>query len=417
VGEADRLERDSILNGSFAALTLNILSTFAPLLLLDSLHGTRQQVALLNSLPALVSVGSFLLAAVWLGHVKSLRRVVIWSAAIARFMVVLLAGVGFLPASIAAWAMVGLYALLNFPAALAGVSWQSLISAIIPAERRAAFFAERNRVVSIAGMGITIVAGGVLQFFPPADAAPYQVALAACAIFGALEIYYLTRHPDAVIVRPPKLAAAWRENFQVTDFRRYLWVATIFTFAWQSAWPLYTIYQIRFVHATALWLALFSVASAITSIVTYHWWGRQSLRLGIGPTLVVAAIGLGLSPFITVLVANLWWLVLTNLFTGIFLSGVTLLMFNQLLQVAPDQQRNSMLGLYNLALGIVGAVAPEFGVLVLHLLHMGMAMVVMSVLRIGTGLGFVIGAESGSLKGWVAWTRSFRWPPMRRRSV
>jgi MFS family permease len=398
-----RIERDSILNGSYAALTLNILSTFAPLLLLDALHGNRQQVALLNSLPALVSIGSFLLAALWLRRTRSQRRFVLWSVALARFLVVLLAAVPLVPDGWAAWAMVALYTLINIPASLANVSWQTFIASLIPGERRAAFFAERNRVTSIAGMGITILAGIVLQWFPPAAKAPYQVAFLACAVFAALELYYLARHPDVPVAPTPRLTEGWRRNLRVGPFRRYLVVAAIFTFAWQSAWPLYTIYQIRDAHATAFWLALFSVASAATSILTYHWWGRESTRRGIAPMLMVAAVGLGLSPAITVLFVNLEWLVLTNLITGAFLAGVTLLMFNQLLEVAPEADRLSMIPLYNLALGVVGALAPEFGILVLHWFGMRLAMIVLAGLRVLTAMGFLLVADRHTLRNALSW--------------
>jgi MFS family permease len=396
-----RLERDSILNGSYAALTLNILSTFAPLLLLDALHGNRQQVALLNSLPALVSIGSFLLAAVWLTRTASQRRFVLGSAAAARLLVVLLALVPMAPPGLAAWAMVAVYAAINIPTSLANVGWQTLMASLIPPDRRAGFFAERNRITSIAGMGITVIAGLALQLFPPSDRLPYEVAFMSCAVFAAFELYYLARHPDVPPPPPTNLWKGWRDNWSHRPFRRYLVVAAVFTFAWQSAWPLYTIFQIRDAHATAFWLALFSVASALTSILTYHWWGRESTRRGIAPMLLVAAVGLGLSPALTVLLTNLDWLVFTNLFTGIFLSGVTLLMFNQLLEVAPEAQRLSMIPLYNLGIGIVGAIAPELGIFALHLWHMRTAMVVLSGLRVATGLGFLLVADR------AAWHRAF----------
>ena len=385
-----QLERDSILNGSFAALTLNILSTFAPLLLLDALRGTRQQVALLSSLPSVVSLAAFIGAAVWLGRFQSQRGITVRAAAVARALVVALAVVPLFGATWGAWALVGLYALISLPGSLANVAWQGLIAGLVAPRRRAGFFAERNRITSLAGMGAVIVAGVVLQLFPPSQALPYQIAFLACGVFAIFELRFLARHPDVAPEPTAPLVTGWLQSLAVQPFRRYLIAAAIYTFAWQSAWPLYTIFQIQDAHATAIWLAMFSLASSATSILTYRWWGAQSTIRGITPLLLVSAIGLGVSPALTVALVSLPWIVLTNLITGVFIAGITLLMFNQLLGVVPEGQRVATISLYNLALGLMGALAPEFGILMLHLFTIRPAMVLLAALRVVTAGGFLI---------------------------
>ncbi|MHB1611554.1 MAG: hypothetical protein ACYCT0_07675, partial [Sulfobacillus sp.] len=65
--------RVSILNGGFAMISTGIIGTFVPLYLLDALHGSNQQVALLNSLPAIVSVIASLAGLVIIPHLTHFK--------------------------------------------------------------------------------------------------------------------------------------------------------------------------------------------------------------------------------------------------------------------------------------------------------------------------------------------------------
>jgi MFS family permease len=142
------------------------------------------------------------------------------------------------------------------------------------------------------------------------------------------------------------------------------------------AWPLFSIYQIKFAHANGLWISLFAVANQLAQIVSFKWWGRMSDRYGILKMLFLSSVGMFLAPFLTILSTNLIYLTVINLVTGLTLSGTVLLLFNQLLAATPKAFRSAGIANYNILLSIVGFVAPEFGVLLLN--HFGMTMAMMS---------------------------------------
>jgi MFS family permease len=62
-----------------------------------------------------------------------------------------------------AWTLVGLVALMNFPGSMSNTAWQSFISRIIPADRRAVAFADRNKFMNLFGTIIVFAAGKALD--------------------------------------------------------------------------------------------------------------------------------------------------------------------------------------------------------------------------------------------------------------
>jgi hypothetical protein len=399
-GPIPQAERDSTLNGAFQLMGQTLLGTFLPLLLLDGLHGTAQDMALMSSLPSLVGLGAVLLGAWWLARTRNLLGLTLGAVIAARAVLPLMAGAPFLGPGPAVVALLLLNALMNFPGALANMGWQAYIGDLIAPERRAAFFAERNRVINLAGMLVAIVAGLGLQAFRPTLLWPYQLALLAAGGFAVLEVWFLSRHPR---LAPPAPAEAithssWWQLLGPGRFRRVFWSAMTYNLVWQMAWPLFPLYQIDHAHATAFWVALFGVLGQLGAILSLKAWGRASERVGIAWPLFFAAVGVALGPALTVMSLNLDWLAGVNLIMGVFGAGFQMLLFNQLLEAAPRPQRTAMVALYNVGLGVVGVSAPELGVWLLAQVHMTASMELISAFRAVAAVGFL-------WAGGVAWMR------------
>ncbi len=370
-------------NGAFSTIATGIVSTFVPLYLIDALHATHQQVAMLNSLPALTGLLASLLGAVWVPRLALFRKFSVATILSTRMTYLLLALMPlFTP--FAAGLVVDANALANFPQTLGNLGWQALIAKLIPPNMRESFFGRRYVLMTLVGLFGTIVTGGLLQIFNPHAKMPYQGVLVGAFIIGLVEVWYLTRHrePRRATEKPRPLdwstfGSLWRHP----PFRRYVLLAAFFNFGWQMSWPLFSIFQISTAHATGLWVGIFTMATQAAEVITFTWWGRQArLRGGMG-VLGVAALGVALVPILTVLTPNLWYLTGVNFYSGIFLSGVTLLLFTELLHAAPDRDRSTAIAFYNVVLGIVAFIAPEVGVALLKWVHMQDAMLISTIWR------------------------------------
>ncbi len=389
-------EKLSIKNGNYALVGISIVSNFAALFAIDALHSTSEEVAMLNALPALMSIIATWAGAVWLAKVPSKKMFCVRATFVARMFYLLIAMLPFVVHGPALALLVVLaIAVMNFPASFSALSWQSLIGDLIPENRRADFFGRRNRATTFVGMLSTLVPGLVLQRFPVSSIAPYQVFFSLGFFFSLLEVYYLFRHKERMDKRPDMAAPALFHPRQFVTFlhrapyRMFLIGSIIFNLGWQMAWPLYSIYQIQDASATALWVSSFTVANQISQIITFKFWGRLSERYGNTMMLAIACLGMAIAPVLTILSKNLPYLIFTNLATGTFVAGITLLQFNHLLEVSPESQRTSYIAHFNIVIGLVGFVAPQVGVLLLHIFHMGLSMTLSSVVRAGGTVFFL----------------------------
>lgn len=369
-------EKYSIRNGVAATFVLNLTNNYFALFAISVLGATNTQVGLINSLPPFLGMFGSLLGALFLGRVAQKKGVTMGADFLTRLFLLLMVFVVFLPSHTQIWAFILLVGFMNLPGSFLNLSWQALIGDLILEERRNDFFSERNRIVTIVGMLVTLVVGIGLQSFPKKLALPYLVLFFLAFLFGLLELYYLGKHVEEKQSVTKKKFDLGLEVFKNKPYLYFILCALFFNFGWQMAWPLFSIYQIKFAHANGLWISLFAVANQLAQIVSFKWWGRMSDRYGILKMLFLSSVGMFLAPFLTILSTNLVYLTVINLVTGLTLSGTVLLLFNQLLAATPKAFRSAGIANYNILLSIVGFVSPEFGVLLLN--HFGMTMAMMS---------------------------------------
>ncbi|NMP24244.1 MFS transporter [Sulfobacillus harzensis] len=372
-------------------MATGIVSTFVPLYLIDALHASHQQIALLNSLPALTGLIASLLGALWIPRLTLFRTFSVATIFATRLTYLLLALVP-LATPYAAGLVVDANALANFPQTLGNLGWQALIAKLIPSSMRESFFGRRNVLITIVGLAGTIVTGALLQFFNPHAKLPYQAVFVGAFLLGAIEVWYLARHREPVrsTDRPRPLEwSTFGDLWRHVPYRRYVLLAAFFNFGWQMSWPLFSIFQISTAHATGLWVGAFTMATQAAEVLTFAWWGMKARLHGGMKMLGIAGLGVSLVPILTVLSPNLWYLTGVNFFSGIFLSGVTLLLFTELLHASPPSDRSTAIAFYNVVLGVVAFVAPEVGIVLLRWIHMEDAMLISTLWRAAGSLFFL----------------------------
>lgn len=386
-------------NGSFAIASMSIVNGYVGMYLLDGLNASNAEMGLLNSLQSLLNLFAMLAAAVAIRRTKSKKIFCAVATTISRSFYLWIALVPLLPFSQAALWVVWLVAIGRMPQSFGDLSWQAMIGDIIPAERRSVFFSERNRVTTLVGLVATFLYGLLLVQFDKNAVLPYQLAFLSTAVFSFFEVFLLLRHDESQHPNgTPQKATSDRHGtvrqklhrfFQDRKAIRAMLAMLFFNFGWQLSWPLFNIFQISVAHASALWLGLFQVANSTTQILTFKWWGNMAEKYGNAKILAVAAIGMATAPILTVLSTNMYYLFLINLFTGIPLAGTLLLLFNYLLEVSPEDERTSYIANYNVALSVIGALAPEVGIWLLDSIGMVGGMLTSTLLRLVAGFVFL----------------------------
>ncbi|WML49505.1 MFS transporter [Neobacillus sp. PS3-34] len=390
----NRNEKYSLYNGIASTVSTNAVNGYIPLFALSVLGASNQQMGLITSLPSIIGMLALIPGTIWLNLVQSKKHFVVVSTFLTRLIFMFILFVPFLAHAYAAWVLVILIGLLNFPGALSGLSWQSMIGDLIEEKRRGVFFSTRNRWGAITAMAVTFLTGFFLQQFDKNKAFPYQILLAAGFVFALLEVFYLMKHQLPAAKQEPS-GEKEKKSFSLKVFSykpylSFLICALLFNFGAQMAWSLFSIYHIREAHATALWFSLFSVTNQCAQIVSIKWWAKAADRWGNTMVLFVAAAGMATAPVLTILSTNLVYITAINLWIGLFVSGTNLLLFNQLLKASPEKNRTTYIANYNILLSVIGFIAPQFGVFLLNQYGMHAAMLLISFLRFAAGCSFLI---------------------------
>ncbi|HAQ06242.1 MAG TPA: MFS transporter [Bacillus bacterium] len=385
-------EKNSIFNGIASTIVMSMSNNYFALFAIGVLGATNYQVGLISSLPQIIGMFAMVLGTVIMGRLHEKKQFTSYSILFTRVFLIGMFFVVYLPSEYRAWVFVLLVGLMNLPGSFAMLSWQSFIGDLIPDSRRSGFFSERNRILTIAGMITTLMIGIALQWFDKADALPYQLLFILAFAFGLTEVFYLNRHKEQkkeIVDQTKKFNFGW-DAYQHKPFIWFLICGLIFNFAWQLAWPLFNIYNIKYAHMTGFWISIITVANQIGQIISYKWWGKMADKYSNAKMLAVAAVGMSTAPFMTILSTNMFYLTFVNLTSGLFVSGTVLLLFNQLLEVTKEQNRGSFIAQYNILLAIVGFIAPQFGVFLLEQSSIETAMTISSLLRALSAVVFLL---------------------------
>ncbi|MGG0175679.1 MFS transporter [Gottfriedia acidiceleris] len=385
-------ESQSIKNGAASTIAISLSNNYFILFAIAILGATNYQVGLISSLPSIVGMAAMLPAAFMVNKLEEKRKFTAYSIFFTRFFLLIMVFLPFIKSDHIAWFFVILIALMNFPGTFLNLSWQAFIGDLIPADRRNTFFGNRNRILTFTGMIVTLVAGICMKSISPKSALPYQLLFLFAFIFGMIEFLYILKHKEEKqkIEISNHYSPFSKHLFQYKPYITFLVCALFFNFAWQMAWSLFSIYQIRFAHATAFWISLFTVSNQLSQIVSFRWWAKMANRYSNTQLLIWISIGMASAPILNILSTNYVYLFIVNFTSGFFVSGTVLILFNSLLEATEEEHRTSYIANYNFLLSIVAFIAPQFGVFLLESFSMNIAMIISTIFRGLAGVLFGI---------------------------
>jgi MFS family permease len=383
-------EKISIYHGMVSTIAINLAGNFYPIFAISILGATNYQVGLISSLPPLIALLMTIPAAILLNRLETQKKTVAMAVLWARLFFLLLIGVVYISSPYQAWAFLIIIALMNVPATISNIGWQTFISGMIKDERRGAFFSDRNRLLTIAGMISTLIIGIIMKN-QTNNATAYQWLFFAALLCGLLEVFFLMKHKETVQPVPStkKSSMDW-SIFKDHGYKWFLIAALCFNFTWQMSWGIFNIYHVRIAEATILWISIFSVACQLVQIFTFPLWKKWAEVKSNTLMLVWAALGMALVPFLTILSTNLFYLTGVQALSGFFISGVVLLLFNLLLEQSPTETRTYCITTYNVLLSFVAFIAPQIGILLLEGLGIQASMELNSIMRIGSAFVFLL---------------------------
>lgn len=389
-------------HGVVSTLAANLVGPFMGIFAVR-LGASNVQIGLLSSAPAFVSLLAMIPGAKFIDSRRDKKRYTAAFMLAHRIFYLLLAMIPFFTPDRRAALLVLTLAVMNLPGAISNVAWQGFIARVVPPHRRATAFAERNRLMNVIGTLCILVAGRALDIMTyPLG---YQIIFAVAFAFGALEIWVFRRlvvAPDgaaehnAADIPVGRFAATLlrsvrddlREFRGKWSFLRFTLVSLFFHFAWQVAWPLFTLYQTKELGANNLWISILHLSNTGGSLLGYGFWAKYMERNGSLKTLFASTLGIFIVPVVYAFSRDLLTITFFNVITGIIFSGVMLALFNSLLDMTPEERKTTYIGYYNTAITASAIFAPMAGVAMLELWGYRPAFLIAATLRIMGSLAF-----------------------------
>lgn len=374
--------RANSFNGLFNSIAQNMVLPFLGVYARD-LGATSFQFGLLNALPSTVSTLSLLPALSWIEKQKDKVKFTAILTLVARIFYPLFALATVLDNGV--YLLLIFYGLSALPWSWSSLSWKSLVGDAIPEESRDHAFSQRNRIVAISSIAITLLAGIIMDAlkFPWS----FRVVFLASFLFSLAEISFLFRMKPLTHGSESRVFIPLSNMFKVNpEYRRFTIGNLIFQIGYQGLLPLFTIYTVQNLKATPGWVSLISIASALGQIVFYPLWAKFSRRFGKRLMISLASFLMALSPIFYAVSTNLLSLVIFNFIIGSFWAGYYLVSFNFLLSVSPSDSRERYIAVFNTLTNATGIFLPLLGVGLASLIGIRLAFIVGAAFRAGSGL-------------------------------
>ena len=332
-------------------------------------------VSLLTSLPAVVGATLYVPLGLYVERQHDMIRLTNQYRLVHRGGFLLIALAPFLFSAHLPAVVVALWALGAVPGALINLSWTAAVAEMVPPQRRPSVNGFRWALVSLV-TAVSVAGFGYLLEHTPYPVG-YQIVFATSFVGGLLSMYFWSRiklpaaEPSAAPARPQettrgstltqRLKAYFAPIAQESAFVRFLLTTFVLRFGLNLPTALYSIYWIRNLNASDLWIGWRGTASSLALVVGYFAWGRIAGRKGHHPVLLACTLGLGLYPVLTALVRTQTLLPLVALVFGFFVTGIDLAFFDTLLHICPPKKRASFVAVNLVFADLAIFVAPMAG--------------------------------------------------------
>ena len=390
--------RQNAVHGAVQATAINLFNPFLGIDLIR-LGGDNLEVGLLSALPPLAATLSNILGARWLAGRRDPLRAGAAMFLAARLLLLGLAAIN-LTGGGGAWrpaALILVVGLLNLPAAVGNLSWQSVLTGLLSPGRRARALGLRGIMASVAGVSTALVCGWLARDWH--GTAGYAALFTLAAAVGSVEVAVFLRFRGRPAIQryPASIGTAARRVWRDSHYRAYTLCCLPFYLGWLMAWPLFLRFQVSFAHATNLWMGTFAAVNAMAAVGGNLAWSRVGERIGARFALPVACMLLAGVPLTYTFAPNLVGILFNNVWGGLMGAGVNLFLLMRLMEVSPPEDRVVAMGVANTVIGAVGVVGPLLGIALLRVLPLPAIFWVPTALRFSGGVA-LLGAGIGMVR-------------------
>jgi len=375
--------RDATLDGSsysvMTSLTNGVFLTGFAL----ALGASHFEIGVIASLPLLAPMVQLPISP-FLAR-KRLKNICLWTSFLGRSVwgaIALLPLIAMSSLSHSAvWILILGLAFYHISASIAGISWISWMTELVPEKIRGRYFGNRNVAIGAVGMIATLGAGFLIKrydvWFKPEDLTGFTFLFLAALMFGYTSMLFLRKVPfDPGFEEKIHRSFAQSLTTVLRDKRFLIFI--LFSSCWgfgvNLASPFFTVFMFQDLYLGYETIALYTGLTLMANLLGMWFWGRASDRYGNKP--VMQSMGL-----LAAIFPVLWVLATPNtvrymgpfnhLLGGFCWAGINLTSVNLLLKLARKGEQAVYFGVHAFACSLFIALGPLVGgILSEHFSHL-----------------------------------------------
>jgi len=334
----------SFLDGILGMCMVGLVETnTAPALL--SLSDSKLLMALLASLPLLLSALTQLATPVISAYIHSRKGFVIATVWSQTFFLTLIALSGYYQRWLAPVMLVVFFSIYATSGGMGGSVWTSWMADMVPHDIRGRFFAWRNRYFSIFQVTAGIASGYLMQHYggphPPWFGYLVLYLVAALArFFSGLALWKQYEPPLSFAPTPRDFSyTEFLSKTPTSNFARFTIFVALVHGTTAIAGPFFNVYFLTELHIPHATFAMIVNANLIGTLLFLPFWGKVADHYGNWFVTRVTAFGIAAIPLPYLFAATPTWLWILNFVAGALWCGFGLATFNYLLEAVTPQRR------------------------------------------------------------------------------
>jgi MFS family permease len=326
---------------------------FTPFILL--LGGSVLQIGVLNCLNNFFSSLIQLTSAELTTKFQSRKMVTIVSIFLQVMIIFLLfiLSVGAYPSP-----QLGIALVVGFTAlgALTNPCWVSLLSDLVPPNKRGEYFGWRGRNLGLITVGSTFVAGYILHRLEMNNIYKGFAAIFLVAFMTRLiALLYMTR------IKEPRLTFNKEDTFTLlkffarikeSNFAKFTIFVAAMNFCVNLAAPFFAVFMLQDLKFNYFWYMLINIVAPLTLYLTIRRWGRHADHIGNLKILKFVAPLIGCIPLLWIINQHLIVLIGAEMFSGFLWAGFNLCSSNFIIDAVKPEKRTRCIAYFSVTNGL-----------------------------------------------------------------
>jgi len=235
-------------------------------------------------------------------------------------------------------------------------AWASLMSDLIPAQKRGKYFGFRNSILGVLLVLVSLSVGITLRFSPAEYIIQtFVVVFLIASISRFISFYYLLKmhEPPFEIEKASIVPANIFNSIKKNDFLIFIAFMSLMNFAVYLSAPFFAVLMLQHLSFSYFEYSLVTVSAPFIMYIAMHSWGNIADKIGNAKVLTITSPLIAIVPILWVLNSHIVYLLIVQIFSGLVWSGFTISSFNYMFDASVSSKRVRYISYLNLINGIM----------------------------------------------------------------